>query len=94
MSLLLKVLCGKKDSFPECGQNVGLSSETSDKYFFKRREIFLPINEISCSPIVGLYMVMKEKQQECVDFHNGYSGFGKILCLPSLTLPAEIYQHQ
>lgn len=39
-------------------------------------------------------MVMKEKQQECVDFHNGYSGFGKILCLPSLTLPAEIYQHQ
>lgn len=93
LSLLLEVPCGKKDYFPECGQHVGLSSEISDKYFFKRRKIFLSKNEISCSQVVGLCMIMKEQQQECVDFHNGHTGFGKILCLPSLTLPAEMHQH-
>lgn len=47
-------------------------------------------NVISCSPIADLCMVMKEKQQECVDFFF----FLKIFCLPSLTLPAEICQHR
>lgn len=53
----------------------------------REERYFLSKNEISCSSTLGLCMVMKEKQQGCVDFYNGYSGFGKIF-LSSFSHPS------
>lgn len=43
-----RIPCGKKVSFPEGRQDVGLSSEISGKYFSRRRQRILAVNGICC----------------------------------------------